>query len=763
MLFNFHLASVSGITNADFSNAKVLLLEDSNQVVLKSGQVLVEEIQKRTQLNLEIINTRFCFNESTPTIIVGTEDRISRFDDSFKLQLKLLSTTQKDGFKILSIKDKNILIIAGNDARGCLYGVGKFLRSVNLNTNLLQVDQEFNISSSPESLIRGQGVHIHRGGINKPWGLIEFDRYVRDLVLFGTNVIELATDITPEQVNICKSYGLEVWIFSPNGSGDYTSTAGVAAQLSKREAYISSLPPVDVIFVPGGDPGNLEPNVFFDFLSQYAELLKRIRPKTKLWVSPQSFDATNEWMDTFLSRANGIKSWLGGVVYAPWIKYTISEVRAQLDPSIPICHLPDMCHITNAQYPVLNLDLAYAMTLGRIAINPLPKMQKHIHNLFKGYTRGSFTYSEANYDDLNKFIWCDQEWNSNITVEETIADYGKLFLRIDNPVDFVQGVLGLEKNLEGPLVSNASIAITLDLWKKIETEVSSSTYQNPRFQMLLLRSYYDLYQQERLKFETNLELQARSKLAQAGTLGSASAINEAKILLNSKNTNATVNACKTKCQSLFALLTDSTLSNNYQWLMEIQVSGYMKNIDFPVNNKDWLLNQFTLITAMATEAEKLTAIQNILNRNQTGTQEYYEDMGSPESLTRVAGIDDWSTDPGTLRAPRVYFGSGSAKIPIAQRRQLTTLYNFPLTMQYNNLDKNAGYKLRVIYEGLFSSNVKLEVDGALMHNYFIPNKGVQYEFIIPAELTSDGIVNITWQALEGQTATQVAELWLIKR
>src|SRR3989339_887256 len=91
MLLNFHLGSVSGITNTDFSNAKILLLEDSNQVVLKSGQVLVEEIQKRTQLNLEIISTRFCFTENTPTIIVGTEERISRFDDSFKSQLRLLN------------------------------------------------------------------------------------------------------------------------------------------------------------------------------------------------------------------------------------------------------------------------------------------------------------------------------------------------------------------------------------------------------------------------------------------------------------------------------------------------------------------------------------------------------------------------------------------------------------------------------------------------------------------------------------------------
>jgi hypothetical protein len=55
--------------------------------------------------------------------------------------------------------------------------------------------------------------------------------------------------------------------------------------------------------------------------------------------------------------------------------------------------------------------MTLALTLGREFVNPRPRDEKHIHNLYCRYMVGSVCYSEGINDDLNKFIWLDQEWN----------------------------------------------------------------------------------------------------------------------------------------------------------------------------------------------------------------------------------------------------------------------------------------------------------------------------------------------------------------
>ena len=39
-----------------------------------------------------------------------------------------------------------------------------------------------------------------------------------------------------------------------------------------------------------------------------------------------------------------------------------------------------------------------------------------IHNALDQYANGSLSYSEGTNDDVNKFIWSDQDWNPETTV-----------------------------------------------------------------------------------------------------------------------------------------------------------------------------------------------------------------------------------------------------------------------------------------------------------------------------------------------------------
>jgi hypothetical protein len=331
---------------------------------------------------------------------------------------------------------------------------------------------------------------------------------------------------------------------------------------------------------------------------------------------------------------------------------------------------------------------------------------------------------------------------------------------------FVEGILALEKNFDGPIVENQeTIASSLKIWQQLENNADAKTLENPRFQMLLFKAYYDMYQKERLIFETESERLALEALANAKPLGSATVISQARSFLNRKISNRTIRGYQKKCLDIYSRDAKSGSLNtgeNYKWLMEIQQMSSARNIDFSLNDRDWLFDSFRTIERMGSESARCEAIAQIVNRTKVVSNEYYDNLGSPESLKRIKGIDQWSADPGTIKCPRVYFGSTSAKIPLNRRRQITTLYDEPLTVTYNDLDKKSGYIVKVVYEGLFNSKIQLEVDGVKLHEYMLPEKSKAYTFTIPKKLTEDGKVNFTWKAEEGQTVCQVSELWLLK-
>ncbi|MFD2554427.1 alpha-glucuronidase family glycosyl hydrolase [Sphingobacterium tabacisoli] len=756
-----------------YTGIDIVVLDNQDALIQQSATVLSEEIAKRSTVAIRMVSKPESFKKGVLTIFVGTEKSAKARVEGSNHELDALPKIGKDGFKVKKNDKRNTLLIIGHDSRGCLYGVGHVLRKIQMKDKNVDLALLKAISSTPSKTIRSQGLHIHKKGVNEPWGIAYFEQYVRDLALFGMNVVQLSTDITASQIAASKKYGMEVWLYDPcdnnnKANGYYTTEEGLKLQLERRRERLGKLPHVDAIFVPGGDPGTLKPAEYFGYLDVLKGLLNEIQPKAKIWVSMQSFHMTQEWVDTFVHKTNERKEWLGGFIFAPWGKVPMFEMRSYLHPSVQMVTLPDICHPMNSQYPVLNLDMAFAMTYGRSSINPLPAMQKHIHNLYSDLNAGSITYSEANYDDLNKFIWSDQEWDASTDVRVTLQDYARLFLGIQDVDLFVRGVEGLEKNFDGPLITNSStISQTLKLWQDLEKTVGKGTLDNPRFQMLLFKAYYDMYQSVRLVYETESEALALDELTKNKALGIETVISNAKRFLHRRNVDELFNSYKNKCHQIYSANAKTgtlNIGDNYRWLMEIQPMSSSRNIDFPLNNKEWLLDQFSKIESMSSEIEQREALGKIVNRTSVGSQEYYDNLGSPESLMRIQGLENWATDPGTLKTPRVYFGSTEAKIPLAQRRQISGLYDTPVTVRYDNLDKGSSYIIRIAYGGVFKNQkIQLVVDGHTLHDYQVPDKSRIYEFEIPKKLTLDGGINLTWKAEEGQTISQIAEVWILKK
>lgn len=144
------------------------------------------------------------------------------------------------------------------------------------------------------------------------------------------------------------------------------------------------------------------------------------------------------------------------------------EMRKIVDKELKIRRYPDITHNVVCQYPVRNWDLALALTLHRECFNPRPVAMKMIHNALDEYACGSLTYSEGINDDINKFVWGDQDWDPDLPVIETLGDYCRLFISPKFSDELAQGFMAQERNWEGPLASNGQVDVTLQQWRDLE-------------------------------------------------------------------------------------------------------------------------------------------------------------------------------------------------------------------------------------------------------------------------------------------------------
>jgi hypothetical protein len=800
------LIAFSSIHNSaqtiDLSNATIINFEKDDKVVLKAVSVLQEEIAKRTEITIPVSSK--LIKTSKPLIFVGLESQTERLPTEIQISFAALPSIKNEGYKIIVNPENKTVAIIGADARGALYGIGKLLRTLEMRNKQILVQADFKTASSPQYPIRGHQLGYRpKTNAYDAWTPAQMDSYIRDLAIFGANSIEImpprtdddftsvhmklpAIKMIAEQSKICDSYGMDVWMWYPNMGTDYSHPDSIQKEIDERREVFKAVSRLDALFVPGGDPGDLEPDVLFSWLEKEAKILHEYHPNAKIWVSPQVFKPSKEWYGKFYKHVNKKYNWFGGIVYGPWIRTPLPEVKKLIDPSIPIRLYPDITHSISCQYPVPDWDIAYAMTLGRECINPRPEDEKYIHNLYAPLANGSISYSEGTNDDVNKFIWSSQDWDPSTPVIETLREYAHFFIGPDYADNVAQGLLALEQNLRGPLISNQQVQRTLQQWQDMEKTAPQNVLANPRFQSGLIRAYFDAYIQRRLINETGLERQARNILENAKNTMSYIAIRDAKNTLSLTIEKPVSVELKERC---FALADSLFRSFGAQLTIEKHNAmggrgNFIDNIDTPLNDAVWMMDQMNQIEKLGSEKERLAAIDEMLHRTDPGPGGFYDNFGSPAAWKRIKSKKSWKEDPGSLESPRVSFGVGLSGVdwvhevvakgfggqttPLAWMNQINTLYDTPLEMEYDDLDPSAEYVLKIAYTGRFRSNMKLMADGVVIHGFIRMGTKPLYEFELPKQITTDGKINFTWTCGdddkgEGERGSQVAEIWLMKK
>jgi hypothetical protein len=736
--------------------------------------MLAEEIEKRTQLRLKIVSQA---PADGPAFVLRRSTQAGGAADGFTL------TSSATGGRPMAV-------VEGNDDRGVVFGTGYLLRSLHMGRQRLELADSLKVTTAPKIAIRGHQLGYRpKTNAYDAWSVPMWEQYIRELAIFGTNTIELLpprsddADDSPhfplpkmemmvEMSRIADEYGLDVSVWYPAMDRDYSDAKTVEFALKEWGEVFRQLPRIDAIFVPGGDPGHTQPKYLLALLEQQTANLHRYHPKAQMWVSPQSFN--KEWMDEFYSIVDKRPAWLSGVVFGPQIRGSLAELRARVPKAIPVRFYPDITHSTHSEFPVPDWDHAFASTEGREGINPRPLGEATIFRVNQAYSNGFVSYSEGCNDDVNKFVWSGLGWNPEANVQDILREYSRFFIGYDVADAFAQGLLSLEQNWKGPLLTNPGVDTTLEQFQALEKSATPQQKLNWRFQQALYRAHYDAYVRSRLMAETAQAERAMSELRQAKRKGSLDAMAEAERILQADMLTPSAREYRARVFELAEALFQSIhmqLSVPRYAAIAVGRGGNLDAIDYALNDRVWLRNRFKEIRSLEMETDRLTKIDEIVNWTNPGPGGFYDDLGNLSQQPHLLPGEGFDKDPDFLKSTLIGFGGSPQQgWRVSWYTDAETLGDTPLRMRYTGLDPTAQYKIRVVYGGdmprvqmRLVANGSTEIHG--FRNKDMPPKPV--EFDIPSEATRTGTMALEWTRPPGSGGNgrgcQVSEVWLIRK
>jgi hypothetical protein len=562
--------------------------------------------------------------------------------------------------------------------------------------------------------------------------------------------------------NICARYGMDYWVWTP-AEFDLTNTQLRTAELARYDEFFKDTEELTGIFFPGGDPGHNPPELVLPFLEDVAKRMRPGHPKAKIWISLQWFtkDQVN-YVYQYLAQEK--PEWFGGLVAGP-SGPPIAETRERLSKQYKLRLYPDLTHNVRCQYEVPLWDQAFALTLGREAVNPRPAEYAAIHGLYAAYSDGFISYSDGIHDDVNKTIWSALSWDPNTSVRDILIDYARVYWNPGVAENAADSILALEKNWRGPLVDNGSVEGTLTQWQQLEKK-APQLEGNWRWQMCLLRAYYDAYIRHRLINETDLEDKANAILAEAGKHGGADKAMAAATGVLNRAVNQPMSPdlrarIVNLCDELFQSIGLQTSLEKYHAIGE-ERGAVLDFVDYPLNNRWWLEDEFAKIRTLGSETEKVQRLYTLATWEHPGQGSFYDDLGNIAKSPHVA--QSLNIGPQVHREPNASFWWWDQGKSRARLSWQTTMW--PRSVIYQGLDPEATYIVRSTGSG----QQLLRVNGDRITPR-VTNKqmGESNEFVVPAEYVKTRRLVLTWDQptdeghLNWRDKSRIAEVWLIKQ
>ena len=425
-----------GLNRIDSSTVKsvsILIPKDGGAIMKNIASVLSSRIKERSEVKVK----------------VGGEGEL-------KIVLNLKPGIGLEGFKI-SDAGHNIIQITGNDARGVLYGVGKFLRASTYNRNGF-TPGKWRGTSIPQKSIRGIYLATHFFNYYQNAPVEEVKRYIEDLALWGYNTFMFWYDMhhfngfdDPEAISFRAR-------MKQLAQAVRKIDLGVGFMVVGNEGYANS--PIELRAVPGGSRGgdypqeicpnkvggldyilqtkgdffnwcqdinpeyiciwpydqggcgsvNCQPwgsNGFIKCASNISRMAKEKLPGVKIIFSTWHFDSV-EWKG-LVDHISLEAKWID-IIMAEKINSKYKGIFSSVPDDIPIVGFPE-------------ISMYNTFPWGGFGATPLPNHLLKQWNKVEDKLSGGFPYSEGIFDDINKVIFAGLYWDSKTPVEKTLKEY----------------------------------------------------------------------------------------------------------------------------------------------------------------------------------------------------------------------------------------------------------------------------------------------------------------------------------------------------
>ncbi len=796
----------------DLSHAVIVSpFAGSKQPQGEAVKMLREEIERRTKLPLRVSET--WPDEAQTLIVLTTVDRTTDGPRPYPARKgEDLPENRPEGYRIFAekiLERPTVIWAVGADARGMLFAVGGLLRSLHWTHRDLWAEHGLHVSTAPTYPLRGHQLGYRaKANTYDAWSPKVYEQYIRDLMVFGTNAIEQIpleepwhspffpvprAEMNAAMSEICHRYGIEYWMWMPVmehrdekiGAQALGTKEVRKRMLAKWEALFQDCPRIDGVFVPSSDPGINKADLLMPFVEQAGKILRKRHPDAKIWISHQGMadlkadfgDNAQDYMYGFIGEKP--RDWFGGIAFGPWTQSTYAETRTRLPKEYGQRNYPDITHTVRNQFPVIDWDRAYWLTLGRECINPQPVAERRIHNMFAPDTVGFITYSDGIHDDLNKFVWSAMGWNPNQDIRIMLTEYARALIRDDLAETIADGILALEKNWEGPLATNASVDGTLRLWQELEERAPQEAQLNWRFQHGLFRAYYDAYVRHRLIHERELERRTLEFLAQAGSPDPVTTLpwsaKEMMFRAEAILREADIHPPKPEWRDHIFVIADrmmNTIGHQISVTRHAQLDydrgTMLDTIDHPLNNRLWIEDRFVRIRELPTEEARVAALHELVAYESPVPGTFYDDLadvGNQEHLVRKMG---WTMDPHLLYTLNGAHQDWSAYLDRKRLSQQDGIGCYPfwapdweVELRYVSVNRETPYRFRVgCVKGESSEYALYADDQELKPMGLAKSLDIYEEYSVPASLTADGTLSIRWEVKEGN-GIHITEAWLI--
>ena len=682
------------------------------------------------------------------------------------VELKIENAGESEAFEIVHTDDG--ITITAHRMRALLFGVGMFFRkTVFENGEIIFIK---NISGSYEPGMKTRGHQLSYTDMNNTydaWTKEQFRQYLIDLSFFGNNMFESDSGGKGEENRLMHYTRREAMRLNSIICDEIDIDHSVWHPLSKdktdeetmeelRETY-GQLVKLNVLFPPGGDPGDMQAEDFIDRCIRMKRELKKYFPEAKMYPSAQAPHCYPDWGERFAKKMAELPEEIDGIIYGPNHAMPLDELRRRIDKRYPIRFYPDITHNVRCEYPVHftqdDWHFAYTSTLSRESVNPRPFEYRLLHKMTEKYVEGSVSYSEGCHDDLNKFVWSALDFDPDADLREIVEDYARTFFTGADIKKIADGIFALEQNWACDPAESSTVEYAYGIFTQLEEDYPFLK-ENWRFLIHLFRACCDKVVRDR-RINENLLVDEAEKLLRENKADEAR-----DLLKNYENKEYETLRARlfTLAEKLFELI-GIQLDVEHFGGMAWERGCTLMTIDNPVSDRYWVLDRIESGLFDGNYAE-------IFERNKVDSDEFYFSFA-------LHGFDICGKQEGEFYMDFQGDGNFDRKLPMC----MTKLYDhFNFRTKVTGLT-GGDYKLRITYKDKIIDKIdhhRVAVSGKVIHDgaQFGGVRDTEFEkkfltkgyqsvvYDVPAECFINGCAEL--EITELLDGFEISEFWFIK-